>query len=169
MKYGQTFGALYDEILSRLKADGIILSAENDVPYPDWWNKTITVYNKYIDDENRCVTWHRHVLQGCYFGTKETKSISGTEVQLSSSLIARVPYSFAYLPAHKWIATEKGEYFTFQTGDIIIGCECEATIDESTKGSRSDDLLSQYPGNAFMIKVFADNTGVELRHYKVEG
>ena len=169
MKYGQTFGDLYDEILSRLKNEDFAVR-QGDTEYPEWWNGTITLYNKYIDDENRRVIWYRHVLSGCYIGTKDVRSVNGSEITLANTTVIRVPYSQIYIAHDSWDKSDaRDDHITFRVGDIIVKGECETEIDENKSGSRSNDVISNNSENAFVIKLFADNTNVSPRHYRIEG
>ena len=34
--------------------------------YPVWWETTITVYNKFIDEQTQLVHWYRNVVTDCF-------------------------------------------------------------------------------------------------------
>jgi hypothetical protein len=121
--------------------------------YPEWWNKTITLYNK-IEDLNGGVYWQKTTLDRCFWGVKTERLPSGDNIITASAYTVRVPI---------------GRLIQASTGDIAVLGDVTDEIDESTQGKRSSDLLKKYGQNAFLIRVFKDNSGLSVPHYYLGG
>ena len=126
-----------------------------------WWDKTITLYNKYVDPTTQVVSWYRTVINNCFWKNVNetyyvgTRGISTTGVKLETKdIICRIPQDDRYV-------------------DIIILGEVEDVINETEKGSRSTDLVSKYRqyDKSLMIDKYTINTGtgVGMPHYKIVG
>lgn len=144
--------------------------------YPIWWNTTITVYNKYEDQQTHVVSWHRRVLSGCFWKASGDKVSVGSVVIDSKSILCRIPKSPYFMDRYEWeqLPNDKmANYFTLGVGDIIIKGEVTDVVDEYTSGHRSTDLLDRYriSQRCFEIDEFSDNTGVSRNneHYYVRG
>ena len=142
--------------------------------YPEWWNTTITVYNKVENPDTRQITWFRTVLHNCFWKYTGNKIVVGETTLETDTVLCRVPVHPAFLERHLWNnATDKSSCFTFGTGDIIIKGEVADEIDEYASGYRSSDILTKYKkyGECMVIDKCAVNTGLGrgLEHYFVKG
>ena len=149
-------------------------------PFP-WWDKTLTIYNKYIDPTNQRVTWYRSVVENCfwkydnttYYVGKYSVKVSGIALE-TKSVICRIPKSDNFRYQREWRELEdKTGYFTLATGDIIVLGEVDDVIDDYTAGQRSTDLVSKYKEllecvevDSFVINV---GTGMGFEHYRIKG
>jgi hypothetical protein len=144
--------------------------------YPKWWNTTITLYNKFTDNELKKVVWYRHVIDGCFYKhDKESIMFSNTKL-VSDVSVCRIPVSDKFKGRREWLKLsddERYSFFTFGTGDIIVVDEVDFEIDERIKGRRSSDLIQEYsewPG-CFIIETVNVNVGGGRgnEHYHVRG
>ena len=144
--------------------------------YPEWWDTTVTVYNKYTDSQTQAVTWYRTVVNDCFW------QLTGAEVRVSNTvldskaIVCRIPKDDAFLEKQDWIklpVEELSDYFTLAQGDILVKGECDFVIDEYTKGKRSTDLLSLYNQYQACMEIteFSNNTGTlrNNEHYLLRG
>lgn len=150
---------------------GVYIPVSN---YPEWWNTTITVYNKYEDPSSRIVTWHRTVLHNCFWKYTGNKIVVGETALETNTTLCRIPENPAFLEPFEWNEeADKSKYFTLHTGDIIVSREVEDVIDEYTSGYRSSDILAKYKKlqGCMKIEQCAINTGPgrDLPHYYVKG
>ena len=144
--------------------------------YPVWWDTTITIFNKYQDPQTQVVTWHKHIVEKCfwkYVGDKVT--INNTTLE-TNNIICRIPKQNDFLERHEWIAQPNDEmtnYFTLGPGDILVKGEVDDTINEYAKGQRSTDLLKKYKAlqGCMTVEETAINTGKGRcnEHYFVKG
>ena len=140
--------------------------------YPIWWDKTLTLYNKYTDRSGE-VSWYKTVLEGCLW------KYTGEEVRVNDSVLAtkdticRIPKSSDFLTKDEWNALDdKTANFTLGRGDILVLGEVEDVIDEYERGNRSTDLLDKYRERGCVeITEYRDNTGIGRvnEHYFVRG
>lgn len=144
--------------------------------YPAWWDSTITLYNRYVDETTQVITWYRTVLSNCFWSHNENRMVVGDTVIESNNLICRIPENSDYLDKSKWVELpndEMSNYFTFGIEDIVLLGEITDGINEYVKGSRSTDLIAKYKGfqKAMQIKEFTDNTGILrcMPHYYIQG
>ena len=135
----------------------------------EYWNKTITVYNKY-EDSDGLITYYRRVLHDCFWKETNNKvSVSNVTLQ-SNNHIIRIPQSADYLPPAEWQAlADKTGKFTLQTGDIIVKGDIAFEIDELEDGQRLNDFLAQYRQGAAEIVSINDDTDLPNAHYFVRG
>ena len=146
-----------------------------------WWDKTITLYNKYVDPTTQVITWYRTVINNCFWKNVNetyyvgTRGISTSGVKLETKTITcRIPEDERYVDRKTWDElADKSKNFTIGNGDIIILGEVNDTIDETTSGKHSTDLVSKYKkyDARLMIDTYVINTvtGVGLRHYRIVG
>lgn len=132
--------------------------------YSSWWNTTITIYNKYEDPLTQVVSWHRHVIPGCFWKYSGNKVTIDTVVLDTKDIICRIPVNDAFLEKHEWNMKPNDEmdnYFTLGEGDIIVKGEVEDVIDEYTSEHRSSDLKSKYKSlqGCMEIQEWSNNTG----------
>lgn len=143
--------------------------------YPVWWDKTVTLYNKFADPQTKEIFWYRHILSGCFWkDTGEKVQIGETTVE-SDTILCRVPKSDAFLEKYLWNGLEpeqKQTSFTIGVGDILVSAEVDDAIDEYQKGSRSSDLLQKYKDLGCMTVTKASlnvGPGRCCEHYLVKG
>lgn len=149
--------------------------------YPAWWDKTVTVYNKYVDHTTQRVTWYRTVIENCFWKYVNqtyfvgTRGISTSGIQLETKeTICRIPQDDRYVDKRTWNELEdKTSNFTLANGDIVILGEVDDVIDEYVSGQRSTDVTARYKEYDACIEIdsYTINTytGVELKHYKIVG
>lgn len=152
----------------------------SDLPFP-WWDKTITIYNKYVDPETQRVTWYKTIIKNCFWKAANTIynmgrfGMSTVGIQLETKTITcRIPKDKRYVTKRTWSTlTDKSGKFTLANGDIIVLGEVDDVIDDYTPGQRSTDLLSKYKvyDECLEIEAYADNvrTGIALEHYRITG
>ena len=150
---------------------GVYIPVSN---YPEWWNTTITVYNKYEDTTSRQITWYKTVLHNCFWKYTGNRIVVGETALETDTTLCRVPVNTAFLEKYLWNDTaDKSKYFTFGTGDIIIKGEVADEIDEYASGYRSSDILTKYKKlqGCMVVEKCAMNTGLgrDLEHYYVKG
>lgn len=150
---------------------GVYIPVSN---YPEWWNTTITVYNKYENPANRLITWYKTVLHNCFWKNTGNKIVVGETTLDTNSTLCRIPVNTAYLEAYQWIdEQDKSTHFTLAPGDIIIKGEVTESIDEYSSGYRSSDILAKYKKlqGCMVIEQCAINAGLGrgLEHYFVRG
>lgn len=144
--------------------------------YPQWWNTTITIYNKYEDKQTQVITWHKHVVTGCFWKyTGDTVNIGQTVLE-TKNIICRVPEQSDFLERYQWEQLpndQMANYFTLSQGDILVKGEVDDVIDEYVKGHRSTDLLEKYKRLQGCLEVdqVAINVGGGRNnpHYYVKG
>lgn len=138
-----------------------------------FWNKTITLYNKYEDRQTGFIKWYRHKLEHCFYKATNNKVNVGNVQMTTDDNIIRIPEQENYLPPYKWVelsSEEKSRFMTLQGGDLIILGDITEEIDEYTAGKRSSDLIAKYSalGSVFINSVNI-NDFVPGAHYFVRG
>lgn len=142
--------------------------------YPQWWNQTVTIYNRLEDPETRKITWHRTVIHECFWRCTEEKFIIDGTLIKANVTICRIPKQDNYLERYLWEQLEDvSENFTLSIGDIVIKGEVDDEIDEYTSGKRSSDFLTKYKRlqGCTLIGSVSNNTdgGRGAEHYLVRG
>lgn len=142
--------------------------------YPEWWNTTITVYNKYEDPATRRITWYRTVLENCFWKYTGNKIVVGETTLETNTTLCRVPKNEAFLEKYLWNdEPDKLGHFTLSAGDIIVKGNVADTIDEYASNQRSSDFIAKYKKlqGCMVIEQCAVNTGLGrgLEHYYVRG
>lgn len=137
-----------------------------------YWNKTITLYNKY-EDEQGDTKYIRHKLERCFCKMTDTTKNNGDVQAKTSGFIIRIPEQGNYLPPYKWLALsadEKENFITLQSGDLIFLDDIDDEINENISGQRSSDLITKYKalGSLFINSVNI-NTDLPGAHYYVRG
>lgn len=142
--------------------------------YPEWWNTTITVFNKYEDPALRLITWHKTVIHNCFWKNTGNKIVIGETTLDTNNTMCRIPSNPAFLEKYQWNdLPDKSNNFTLCAGDIIVKGEIDDVIDEYLAGYRSSDILEKYKRlqGCMVIERYAMNTGLGrgLEHYYVKG
>ncbi len=144
--------------------------------YPIWWDTTITLYNKALDEQTQLVSWHRTVIDNCFWKLEGTTVRVGTVTLEGRSVLCRIPKDSRFLMKRDWLSIPNDEmhkYFTLGQGDIIVKGEINDEIDEYTSGHRSNDLLNKYKGyqECMQITDYTLNFGIgrNNEHYLVRG
>lgn len=146
----------------------------SNFPFP-WWDKTITIYNRYVNPTNQRVSWYRTVVKECFWKCTNTVYVSGNNAAFNTkAIICRIPKNKRFVDKQAWKALDdKTTRFTLGNGDIIILGEVNDVIDEYVAGLHSTDLLTKYKEFDACLQVdtyvIDDYTGVGLEHYKVIG
>ena len=141
--------------------------------YPSWWCDTITLYNRYVDSDNR-VYYFRHVIANCFYKHTVDKIVVGETTITSNTTKCRIRKSDNYINKGDWNELDdKTSKFTLSSGDIIIAGEVDFEVDEYAKGHRSSDLISmykEYPGCFTIETVNIDvGGGRGNEHYYLRG
>lgn len=144
--------------------------------YPQWWDTTLTIYNRYEDKMTQVVTWFRHTVENCFWKyTGNTVNI-GQTILATKDIICRVPEQEDFLERYQWeqLPNDKmSDYFTISPEDIIVKGDVDDVIDEYTKGYRSTDLLEKYKRlqGCMQVEQVALNVGGGRNepHYYVKG
>ena len=144
--------------------------------YPEWWDTTITIYNKYINPLTHTISWIRHVINGCFWGNTNNMITVGSVQIRSNDVVCRIPENKQYKPQAEWKNTPNdimSNYFTVNTGDILICGNVDDVINEDLSGHRANDVISKYKDtlDCIVVKQFSDNTGSGrgMPHYSVTG
>ena len=148
----------------------------NNNIYPEWWETTVTIYNKFTDPQTKVVKWYRTVIEGAFWKYVSEKLIIGNTVLETNNTICRIRKDDRFIEKYLWLNIpndEMDEYFTLGKGDIIIKGEVEDEINEYQSGNRSTDLISKYKELQGCITVdeFSINVGAGRcnEHYLVKG
>lgn len=144
--------------------------------YPIWWDKELTLYNRYEDPQTQLIKWYRTELQNCFWKASGSVAVVNDVTLDTAGIICRIPKNDKFLEKYEWVELpndEMEEYFTLGTGDIIVKGIVKDEIDEYTRGKHSTDLLAKYNGlrECMEIKELAINTGAgrNEEHYWVRG
>lgn len=144
--------------------------------FPLWWDTTITIYNKYEDKQTQLIKWYRTVLNNCFWKYTGDKISVGNTVIETNDIICRIPQNSKFLENFEWLAVPNDlmqNYFTLNSGDIIVKGDISDEIDEYKSGKRSSDLIAKYKElqGCMEIEQTAINTGAGRcnPHYYVKG
>lgn len=122
--------------------------------YPEWWNKTLTIYNKSVGEDDE-VKYIRQVVNNCFAKSSPVYSTSSGLGSVKNQTIVRIPFGDVIVNAE----------------DIIIFGKIDDEIDEYLNGMRAADILKKYrcANNAFTVKSVTVNNYGDLAHIKAEG
>ena len=144
--------------------------------YPEWWNQTITVFNKYEHPETRVITWYKTVLENCFWKYTENKLTVGETTIETAVTLCRVPVNEKFLEKYEWeslMAPERPNDFTFGPGDILVKGAVNDEVNEYQQGQRSSDLMKKYKNlqGCMLIQQCSVNTGGGRgnEHYLIKG
>lgn len=143
--------------------------------YPEWWDTTVTVYNKFEKPDGEII-WFRHVIHDTFYKLVREKITVGDTTMTTNESVCRIRISDDFMEPIPWLdasEAEKAQFFTLRAGDIIVGEETDFVIDEYTSGSRSSDLKNRYqnwPG-CFVVERASINVGAGRgnEHYLARG
>ena len=119
----------------------------NNEAYPEWWETTVTIYNKFTDPTTQVVRWFKTVIEGTFWKYVGEKVTVGKTVLETNTIICRIRKDDRFLPKYEWVAMPNDKmknYFTIGKGDLIIKGEVEDEINEYQQGHRSNDILAKY-------------------------
>lgn len=144
--------------------------------YPVWWDKTITLYNKYENPITKEITWYRTVIEKCFWKYVGIRTVDKLKSLDEASIICRIPKNDAFIDKRNWCALEdeqRAEHFTISREDIIVLGEVDDIIDEYEKGLRSTDLVNKYSkyDEVLTVSEFSIDVGEGrvCEHYRVGG
>ena len=118
----------------------------NDV-YPEWWETTVTIFNKFKDPHTKVVRWYKTVVEGVFWKYVGDKVTIGKTVLETNNIICRIRKDEKFLEKYQWVQMPNDEmenYYTLARGDIIVKGEVDDNINEYEAGSRSTDLIAKY-------------------------
>ena len=138
-----------------------------------FWNKTITLYNRYEDEITGLIKWYRHSLSNCFYKVTNNKiTVGNVQLQTDENII-RIPEQHNYLVPYKWKELpndQMKDFFTLQGGDLIFLGDIAEEVDEYTQGKRSTDIIKKYSSiGSIAIKSVNINDFVPGAHYFVRG
>lgn len=144
--------------------------------YPQWWDTTVTIYNKYFDPVSDMITWYRHVVTGAFWKYTGDK-ISIANVTLGSyDITCRIRKDPAFMENFEWVnlpADVKPDYFTLNRNDILVKGEVSDEINEYADGYRATDIIQKYKNmqGCMVISEITINVGGGryTEHYLVRG
>jgi len=144
--------------------------------YPEWWETTVTIYNKFQDPITRLYSWYRTVVDGTFWKYIGDKVTIGQTVLETNTIICRIRKDDRFLPKYEWVNVpndKMGEYFTIGKGDIIVKGKVDDVVNEYQQGHRSNDLLAKYKHlqGCMSVEEIAINVGAGRcnEHYLVKG
>ena len=144
--------------------------------YPEWWDTTVTVYNKYEDSLTHVITWYRTELEGNFWKYVRDKLTVGETVLESEKTICRIRENPNFLEKHEWVALandKMSDYFTLGVGDIIVKGKVTEEIDEYASGHRSSDFIAKYKALQGCMEIESVSVNVGrgrgLPHYLASG
>ena len=147
----------------------------NDV-YPEWWETTVTIFNKFKDPHTKVVRWYKTVVEGVFWKYVGDKITIGKTVLETNNIICRIRKDEKFLEKYQWVQMPNDEmenYYTLGKGDIIVKGEVNDIIDEYETGKRSTDLITKYKElqGCMSIEEIAINVGAGRcnEHYYVKG
>lgn len=139
------------------------------------FNNTITIFNKLRaqDSTSNTDVWYKTILYNNTWTAKTLSEVSETTFNVSSFFVVRCPENSEYNQYTDW-SKEPGIGFTFSVGDVVIKGEIEDPEDpekQEFNTQQVNKLTQTHQPNAFIIKMFKDNTGAATlsKHYRIEG
>ena len=148
----------------------------NNELYPEWWETTITVYNKYVDPQTKVVRWYRTVIDGTFWKYVGDKVTIGQTVLETNNIICRIRKDDRFLEKYQWLQVpndQMSNYFTLGKGDILVKGAVDDEINEYQSGSRSTDFIAKYKElqGCMSVEEIAINVGAGRcnEHYYVKG
>lgn len=87
------------------------------------FNKTITLFNKKLDVNNRTDKYHKHIIKGCFVDDINQSSTAKNGLDNADSIFIAIPFENAanYLdPLDYKNKVDVSKHFTFKEGDIVV-------------------------------------------------
>lgn len=144
--------------------------------YPEWWDTTVTIFNKFKDPQTKVVRWYKTVVTGAFWKYVGDKITIGQTVLETNNIICRIRKDSRFLEKYQWEQKpndQMSDYFTLGKGDIIVKGEVDDEINEYQSGHRSTDLVAKYKElqGCMSIEEIAINVGAGRcnEHYLVKG
>lgn len=144
--------------------------------YPEWWDTTVTIYNKFEDPITHVIRWYRTKIEGAFWKYVGDKVTVGNTVIETNNIICRIRKSDKFLEKYLWIQVpndQMGNYFTIGKGDIIVKGEVQDEVNEYQSGKRSNDLIAKYKElqGCMTVEEMALDIGAGRcnEHYRVKG
>lgn len=131
------------------------------------FNASITLYNRYVDRSGvkTKTTWHRIVLNDCFFAREAVTDLSSNTLSMADGYICRIPEDKRFTEDYKG----EENTFTLCPEDIIVEGQIDDVISDA-QGSRVSDLIAKYSGRAFTVKSVSINTKLPVgKHYRAKG
>ena len=143
---------------------------------PQWWDSTITVFNKFVDPITNIVRWYKTVLLNCFWKRTVEKMTVGNTIIETDTVICRIPENANFRLKYDWVKIpndQMNNYFTLGIGDIIINGSIDDEINEYASGTRSTDILKKYADLGVMtiesVRINTKSGIVFNRHYLAKG
>lgn len=147
----------------------------NDI-YPQWWDTTVTIFNKFTDKTTQIVRWYKTVVNGCFWKNTGTYLKVDKTILQANSTTCRIRENANFLEKAEWQNVPNdamSNYFTLSVGDIIIKGDVSDNIDEYITGYRSTDIIKKYEelNRCIVVKNVSINVGGGRNnpHYFVSG
>ncbi len=144
--------------------------------FPSWWDSTITVYNKHTDKQTHVITWYRTVIPNCFWKYTGDKISIGKTMLETNNIICRIPIQENFKENYLWQTIPndlKTNYFTLNSGDIIVRGEVTDEINEYKDGKRASDIIDRYKSmqGCMQVEEMAINIGGGRcnEHYYIKG
>lgn len=142
--------------------------------YPAWWDKTVTVYNKYEDESTGEVSWFKTQIAGAFVKNTGERVVLGDIALDTNTVVCRIRKDDNFVEKYVWDAlSAHGAKFTLAPGDIIVFAAASENIDEYATGQHSTDLLNKYKRGQGAMVIEAVNINVGpgrgVEHYHVKG
>ena len=144
--------------------------------YPNWWSDTVTVYNKYEDEQTHVISWYKTVINGAFWKYVHDKASIGETTLEVEKIVCRIRKDDRFKERYEWVNQpndKKSDYFTLGAGDIIVLHAVDDEINEYSNGHRSSDIIEKYKKlqGCMEIKTVSINTsfGRGIPHYRAEG
>lgn len=144
--------------------------------YPEWWDTSVTVYNRQEDPQTNIISWYKHIIDGAFWKYVKDKVTIGETVLETNKIICRIRKDANYMDKEEWLKLPndiKPNYFTLSQGDIIVKGSVEDEINEYQTGHRSTDIIAKYKKlqGCMEISLASNNTGAGRgqEHYLAEG
>ena len=132
-----------------------------------FWDKTLTIYTKFYNSDNKKTIWCKYVRNKCFYGLKDVHVLKGIDIANENIHIARIPYDSSYLTYREWCNCEKKQqHLSISVGSIIAVGNLSDDISENNSGN---ELIKKYGDKCFKVSTFKENDTFVLKHYYAGG
>ena len=151
-------------------------------------NETITIWNRYRDEQTRQDRWVSHLVHGCAWHSASSRRTTSALASSDDRIIVLVGFrrgckaTIEYLPPHIWSGLDgegKESFFTVRDGDVIargdfVGDNKEAAcglLSFSDEEITVNDLRERLGQDMCVVTRVADNSFEQRfgRHLNVNG